>query len=236
MSPPVRRIGVVVPAHDEAARIAPCLDALMAATGRVAMPVSVVVVLDACADDTAEVCARYPVSRVATDVHNVGRARHIGALHHLGGEDEPSAVWLANTDADTEVPPDWLVDQVRLADQGADVVAGLVALSDAGRTEPLVGAFADDYRRKIRAASHDHVHGANLGVRASSYLAIGGFPPTAAHEDRRLLHRLETATATRVVRTTAIVVRTSARLAGRCQEGFAATLRSLTGVPAVAEP
>src|SRR5690606_39684918 len=37
---------------------------------------------------------------------------------------------------------------------------------------------------------HPHVHGANLGVSAAAYRAVGGFPPLAAHEDQALVAAL----------------------------------------------
>ncbi|GAB3825798.1 hypothetical protein [Kribbella italica] len=38
--------------------------------------------------------------------------------------------------------------------------------------------------------SHDHVHGANFGVRGSAFLAVGGYRPIATGEDRDLWFRL----------------------------------------------
>jgi hypothetical protein len=36
------------------------------------------------------------------------------------------------------------------------------------------------------------VHGANLGVSARAYLAVGGFPPVSAHENVALVTALKT--------------------------------------------
>jgi hypothetical protein len=71
------------------------------------------------------------------------------------------------------------------------------------------------------------VHGANFGIRASSYLRVGGFPPFSLHEDRSLLARLATSDVA-IVRSARIRVATSGRLWGRCEGGFASTLRNLT--------
>jgi glycosyltransferase involved in cell wall biosynthesis len=228
---------VVVPAHDEEDHIGACLEALAVASSRAGVPVDVAVVLDDCSDATGAICAGYDVTTVAVAVRNVGLARHAGAEVLLRSEPEPSTVWLANTDADTLVPADWLAQQLRLADDGVDVVAGLVALSGAGGHDDLADVFAAEYRRKLRAdgGAHDHVHGANLGVRASTYLAAGGFPPLPAHEDRWLLQHLEADARATVVRSTRIVVRTSGRLWGRCRQGFASTLRGMAGRPTLAE-
>ena len=52
-----------------------------------------------------------------------------------------STLWLANTDADTSVPPDWLSKQLRMADAGA-VTSGRLR----GRAR---GGFADTLRRQL---------------------------------------------------------------------------------------
>jgi hypothetical protein len=74
---------------------------------------------------------------------------------------------------------------------------------------------------------HSHVHGANLGFRASAYLQAGGFPPLALHEDRLLLQSLESCGAS-VIRSRRVTVETSPRLVGRCEGGFATALRQLS--------
>jgi glycosyltransferase involved in cell wall biosynthesis len=54
----VNRVGVVVPAHDERDLLPACLAALAVAAARVApVPVEVIVVADACTDDTEELAA-----------------------------------------------------------------------------------------------------------------------------------------------------------------------------------
>lgn len=217
---------VVVPAHNEEIRIGRCLEALAEAADMVAVPVRMLVVCDDCRDDTALVCASASVATMAVDVRSVGAARRAGVAELLRGEAHPASVWLANTDADSVVPPTWLRDQLHLADLGADAVAGTVTLGSEHRPR-LVRAFADDYRRRMRSdGTHRHVHGANLGVRASAYLDVGGFEPLGNHEDRNLVERLHER-GHNVVRPDWITVRTSGRLSGRCTGGFAATLSRL---------
>ena len=156
----------------------------------------------------------------------MGVARHAGITALLSGMRDPATIWISNTDADSVVPVTWLRDQLDLASSGADVVVGTVGLSD---EESHLGR---DFGPRIRWASaeaigHAHVHGANLGCRASAYLDVGGFPPLAVHEDRSLLRRLDASGVT-VVRSTRIRVETSARLVGRCEGGFATALRQLS--------
>jgi len=219
----IRKVVVVVPAHDEQELLHSCLESLRIAARRSPVPVRTVVVLDDCRDDTYESCRGRHVETVTITARNVGRARSAGADLALAGETDLATVWLANTDADTRVGPNWVADQVAWADRGADVLLGLVRLADVSPDDHQ--AYRSAYLRGIRSdGSHQHVHGANLGVRASAYRRVGGFPPVIAHEDRQFVRRLKGVPGVRVVTTSRLVVDTSPRLNGRCPEGFAATV------------
>jgi glycosyltransferase involved in cell wall biosynthesis len=235
---------VVVPARNEEAVLAGCLRSVRSAAWqvRLARPgvrVDVVTVLDSCTDGTADVLAGFPEVRGLTVTHGgVGAARAAGVLTAAAtaGADTDH-VWLASTDADSEVPPDWLTLQLERADRGAHAVVGTVRparsaeasrparLGPVPSTEQLVRWHA----RHTVHDGHPHVHGANLGVRLDRYLAVGGFDPLEEHEDVRLVERLAASDAV-VVRTSAGRVRTSDRLEGRTPGGFAAYLRRLRGV------
>ena len=105
--------GVVVPAHNEAAQIAACLQSIAAASTHPKLHgerVATVVVPDHCTDDTAPIAARYDVTAVTVEARNVGLARAAGADVLLA----KGARWLAFTDADTVVLPRWLVEQLNL--------------------------------------------------------------------------------------------------------------------------
>lgn len=179
--------------------------------------------LDACSDDTGEVAPG------AVEVHagNVGIARAAGLAEVLRREDgrPPGELWLATTDADSVVPPDWLAVQLGLADRGAEVVAGTVRVQDWSQ-QPAAArrAFVRTYGRP--AAGHRHVHGANLGMSAEAYAGAGGVPPLAVAEDQALLDAL-TAGGRRIAATGRIPVLTSARRESRTSGGFADHLRGL---------
>jgi glycosyltransferase involved in cell wall biosynthesis len=89
----VRRVGVVIPAHDEEALLPACLAALGAAAARAGVPVSVVVVLDACTDGTLAVVRGAdpaPFARlehIACQARSVGAARDAGCRHLIGAHD-----------------------------------------------------------------------------------------------------------------------------------------------------
>ena len=67
--------------------------------------------------------------------------------------------------------------------------------------------------------THRHVHGANMGTRGDVYLLAGGWRRLHTGEDHDLWARL--GQVTKCVSSTAITVRTSARLVGRAPAGFA---------------
>jgi hypothetical protein len=70
------------------------------------------------------------------------------------------------------------------------------------------------------------VHGANLGCTARAYQAAGGFPPIATAEDHALVTALSAA-GSRILRSTELSVRTSARPHARAPRGFSHLLSSL---------
>jgi len=200
------------------------LDAIDAAACRAGLPVLTVVALDRCTDGTEDVLAGRSVVAVSTRAGCVGGARAAGvraALRCLEGSDL-DRLWIANTDADSTVAPDWLARQAALADDGADLVLGTVVVRDA--PDAVRTAWAAGYSP---VDGHQHVHGANLGVRASVYLRAGGFASIATHEDVTLAAAIDADPSATVVRTAAAPVTTSGRLAARAPDGFAAHLRGL---------
>ncbi|ROP64197.1 glycosyltransferase family 2 protein [Curtobacterium sp. PhB115] len=225
------RVDVVVPAHDEEDRIGACLDALLVACERLAVDrpgtnVAVTVVLDGCTDGTSAVVAGYPVSVVETEHVGVGRARTIGAAHALRAHPgDPSHRWLAHTDADSRVPERWLVQQADALAAGTHVLVGAV-VPDPDDLDPVV--LARWRRAHPPGAALGHVHGANLGVLAAVYTALGGFDPVPEHEDVRLVERAR-ATGFVVDATIELPVVTSGRFAGRTPGGYAEHLRQQYG-------
>lgn len=210
-------IAVVIPAHNEATLARACVESVIETArdpqlnGEV---VIVLVVVDSCTDDTAEIVAGLGLIPIVVTFRNVGRARAAGAAEAI----KAGARWLAFTDADSVVARDWLAAQLR---QESDAVCGTVAVGDWGD----YGAHMQEhYARSYNDNDgHRHIHGANLGVCANAYLRAGGFQPLESSEDvalvRALIARGETiawSAAPRVV--------TSARRNFRAPDGFGATL------------
>jgi hypothetical protein len=105
------------------------------------------------------------------------------------------------------------------------VVAGTVRVDD-WSDQPLSVQREFQHTYGAPGSGHLHVHGANLGLSAASYLEAGGVPPLALAEDQALVDTLR-ARATRLVATGRIPVITSARRESRTTGGFADHLRSL---------
>jgi cellulose synthase/poly-beta-1,6-N-acetylglucosamine synthase-like glycosyltransferase len=170
---------------------------------------------------------------MTTDARSVGAARGAGVREALrrAAHLDPADVWLATTDADTLVPPCWLRDQVRCANRGWDAVAGTIRIADWSDRRPGTRLlFHNRYGRGT--GPHSHVHGANLGFRASAYLRAGGFPAVPTGEDRALVAALAAA-GSRILRTRALTVVTSARRDARAPHGFG---DYLAGLDAEADP
>jgi len=230
VTPAIRSVAVVVPARDEEELLPRCLDALAVARAVAAdagLEVALHVVADACSDGTAAVAARRPgVETLVSSVGRVGAARRAGVDVALRGCPDPRQLWLASTDADCVVPPSWITDQVQLADRGAELVLGTVDLPRPDRGDVRFEGWRRAYLARITASGrHSHVHGANLGVRASTYLAVGGWSGTAAHEDVALAAAVRRLAPQGVATCAGIPVMTSARLHGRAPVGVADDLR-----------
>jgi glycosyltransferase involved in cell wall biosynthesis len=232
----ITAIAVVVPARDEERLIGACLAAIRRAARHpavAALPVTVVVAADSCRDRTARTARRGGARILQVDCRSAGASRALGTAHalELVGADRPAPaaeqVWLAHTDADTQVPPSWLADQLAHASAGAHAVVGLVRVRDwGGHSAETAGRFLHHYQSTLvhpdaryQQRSHPHVHGANLGVRADAYLAVGGFPQLAVGEDHALVAALEQARF-RVHASTDARVTTSARRDPRAPGGF----------------
>ena len=223
----IEAVGVVVPAHNEETLLPACLAALDRVAGGIGVPVSVLVVADTCTDGTATAARACGAQVIAIGARNVGAARAAGMaeLLRLTAGVNPSAVWLATTDADTVVPPGWLERQLRYADQGWDVVLGTVTVADwDGHPAHVPAAF--DALYEFGDGPHQHVHGANLGIRASAYLAAGGFRSLRTAEDHALL-AAATEAGCSVLQASDIIVQTSARRRARAPLGFSHLLRTL---------
>ncbi len=223
-APRIRAVTVVIPARDEEELVGRCLASVEVAAARAradGVRVRVILVADDCRDRTAEVARAAGVEVIESAAGRVGAARaQWGDAARAGWDGDDAEHWIACTDADSAVPPAWITSQLELADGGADVVVGTVR-PELDDLSPAQGAAW----RATRVPGHanGHGHGANLGVRADAYVAAGGFPAVAEHEDVDLVTRLRGLDA-RITASAAGEVLTSSRREGRTPGGYAGYL------------
>jgi glycosyltransferase involved in cell wall biosynthesis len=229
-----RAVGVVIPANNEEQLLRSSLEALEHSIFRLknsALRTHVVVVLDSCRDSSDDIARSwkekidqtlaFEVSIVETDGENVGRARALGCEHVLAEFSSIALdqVWLANSDADTRVPPDWLLAQIRQRDSGVDAWAGRVTVTEwPTHRRSIAVMWQHDYDAEVHP-----IHGASFGVGAQMYVDVGGFPALRTSEDRAL-HDALVARGARIHYDTSVPVMTSARRSARAPHGFASAL------------
>lgn len=265
--PPAPRCIVAVPVRNEVDRIGACLAALAAQEEVGPDAIGVVLFLNNCTDGTAEaVAALRPALRLQLRVierdfagAHAGWARREAMeaaadwlqetrLEETRPEDAAPDGVILTTDADSRVPPDWIARNLAALAQGADAIAGTIALDaeeaarlpDAlharGRLEGAYEALLIALEALIDPVTHDpwprHAtrSGATLAVRLSAYRAAGGMPAIPLGEDRAFVAALLRADA-RVRHAPDIVVVTSGRLDGRAPGGAADTMRQRCAVP-----
>lgn len=239
-APPV---AICIPARDEAER----LPGLFAAIDRLTVPTGVAVtlclLLDGCSDASMVPIAAYHaggrhhliVEITDRAAPNAGRARDRAMRIGLASVVQGDAI-LLTTDADSLPAPDWLAVMVAALDH-ADLVVGDVVRSGRGGNpdqDRIEHHYASLYalRRRIDPVAweapvvHHHASGANMGLRAATYVALGGFLPLARGEDARLVDDAARA-GFRVRRDAASIVHTSDRRVGRVLGGLATSLCAL---------
>jgi glycosyltransferase involved in cell wall biosynthesis len=227
-------VGVCLPVHNEQDTLPETLAALTLAIHNLVdtgVACRLAVVLDDCSDGSEGLVRQW--TSEATDIvalvvncsaHNVGVARQTGclALIESCASLDLSQIWLATTDADSEVPPQWLTHQVECMSKKIDFWAGRVEVSDWSDRHPGTTQLWN----RAYCKEPDPIHGANLGINAELFLKVGGFAPLATGEDEAL-RRAVSRTSSTVFHDRRMPVKTSARVRARAPLGFAHYMDSL---------
>jgi glycosyltransferase involved in cell wall biosynthesis len=236
--PQIGEVIVAVPARDEARHIVGCLESIRRAVALCpSVRPTVVVAVDSSADATSRYVREFEAETFAPVVVE-GRwgcaagARRAAIDAVLSGSIERDRhIWIANTDADCEVPATWLSTQIECAERGVLAVAGIVELSRADTLPTLYRSFQRMY--PAGSATHRRLHAANFGLRADAYRKAGGWSAVVAlGEEHEFAQRLA-ASGVSVLQTTASRVTTSSRLSGRAAGGFSDVLRNLLHAGAI---
>lgn len=241
---------VAIPVRDEAERIGGCLAAL----ARQSVPTDhIVLLLNNCTDRTADLVRGLPQahhrlhiieSKLDESLASAGFARALAMKHaaSLAASSRNQEAVILTTDADAEVPENWVEANLRAIEQGADAVCGMAVI------DPLEALFIprhlhEDDAREVaygrlldKIASmvlpdpadpwprHTEGSGASIAIRASMLREVGGMPCVPSGEDRALIERLRLIDA-RVRHDPRISVVVSGRIEGRAQGGMADTMR-----------
>ena len=163
------RVTVVIPAHNAASTLGPCLDAL-AAQGVPGPMAELIVVNDASTDGTAAVATRPGITVLSGPGTGPAAARNMAA-EVAGGE------LLAYLDSDTVPLANWLEEILApLTDPQVVAVKGRYYT----RQRSILARFAQlefewKYARLEQAKRVDFVDTGNASYRRSTFLAAGGF-------------------------------------------------------------
>ncbi len=254
------RACVTVPARNEAEALPRCLDALgrqVDLSGSPLAPelVEVLLLLNNCTDRSAEVACQWQSAHPRVKLHVAertlaGTEAHVGAARRLlmdtawkrmRGHGE-AAVAVLSTDADTQVAPDWIAQNLRTLQDGADVVGGVVEVlpEEAAALPSHIRCchWRDRrYARLVALLEHlldpqegdpwprhlDHF-GSSLACTPEAYEKAGGMPAVSPLEDEAFIDGVRRA-CLKLRHAPEVRVYTSARLQGRAVMGLAGQLR-----------
>lgn len=254
---PELRASIIIPAKDEADTLPAALHALamqVDGQGRVlpSRSVEVLVLANNCQDATAQIARNFAAHHPDLVVHvaeitlpaseaHVGRARRLlmdDACRRLELVGHPGA-FIASTDADTQVAPDWLAATAAELAAGADAVGGRILMTGANPACPVRRCQLRDatyqllrtqLETQLDPVAHDpwprhHQHfGASLAVTAAAYRLVGGLP-VVPHLEDEALYQLLLLYDLRVRHSPAVRVFTSGRQQGRVEVGLSWQLR-----------
>ena len=236
---------IAIPVRDEVKRIGRCLAAL----SRQSTPAAhVVLLLNNCTDGTAAVVKALPPAPYRLHVVECkleGPSASAGVARGLAMERAASLTnegVILTTDADGEVPANWIAANLRAIEQGADAVCGQAVidpiealliprhLHEDDAREVAYGRLLDEIESIVLPnpadpwPRHTEDSGASIAITASMYRLIGGLPCIPSGEDRALIRSLNLMDA-RVRHDPKIKVLVSGRIDGRAQGGMADTIR-----------
>lgn len=256
------RACITVPARNEAASLARCLDALAAQTDLYGSVLpsecyEILLLLNNCTDESAQIARAWQLDHPHTRVHIVDcmlakDEAHVGTARRLlmdtawsrlvQAVDQGSPCAILSTDADSVVATDWLAQNMRALQEGADVVGGRVNLlqqdleslpqsvrrcyeSDreyaqliAELEDLLDPQLGDPWPRHL-----DHF-GSSLAMTPQAYAVAGGMPAVSPLEDEAFIDKARQASL--VIRHDPKVnIYTSARSIGRAAVGLAGQFR-----------
>jgi Glycosyl transferase family 2 len=248
---------VAVPVKDEEERLPACLRALAQQRDRLGQPipptlVRIVAFANNCSDRSASL-ARKLGAGLSLDIR-VAEARLPPAVAHAGSARrvvmDLAEAWLVEagdkdgviltTDADSQVAPNWIAENLAAFADGAEAVLGRIDLDEEGAYLPEAlhrrGELEDTYEKLLTELSwlldplghdpwphHATISGASLGLTRAAYCRVGRLPRVPLGEDKALIGLLSRQDA-RIRYSSTVHVITSGRTHGRAPGGVADAL------------
>lgn len=182
----IERISVIIPARDEAGRIATTVETVLAEAERIGGDAEVIVVDDGSTDDTGDVARRAGARVIRLDgVGNPGAARNRGAA-------SSSAETLVFLDADCVPAPGWLSALASAHAAGERCVGGALAMPPGLPITARWDYYFSSYHMHPGRAGGlvANLTPANLSVRKTVFESTHGFnethPVADGHEELSL--------------------------------------------------
>ena len=255
---------VAIPVRDEEERLRACLGALARQRDRFGLSipptlVRIVVFANNCRDRSASLARRlgesWSLNVRVMEAYLPPAAAHAGNAR--GTAMDIAEAWLAEqgethgviltTDADSQVAPNWIAENLAAFEAGAEAVLGRIDLDGEGKFLPDAlhrrGELEDTYEGLLTELSwlldplehnpwphHATISGASLGITRTAYCRVGRLPRVPLGEDKALIASLSSQDA-RIRYCPTIHVTTSARTKGRAPGGVADTLRARSRDP-----
>lgn len=97
----MKKISVIIPAHNEEKYIGKCLDSIRRAQTNIDIPVEIIVALNRCTDHTEDIAKSYKTITVQEDEKNIAKIRNAGVKVSTGDV-------LVTIDADSWMTPNML--------------------------------------------------------------------------------------------------------------------------------
>lgn len=169
------KVSVVIPAYNEERYIGSCLESLM---NQDIPPEEIIVVNNNSTDKTAEIVNQFPVRLLTEDTKNVIIARNKGfdsAVNDI----------LARTDADTQLPPNWIAKiKENFKNNTIDALSGPISYYDTPVKTPFFSKIFYSVAENI--FHYPVLIGPNMAITKKIWNQVKSIvctDPTQVHED-----------------------------------------------------
>jgi len=114
----MKKVSVIIPAHNEEKYISKCLDSIRTAESNIDIPVEIIVSLNRCTDNTKEISKNYRAVTVKEDEKNIAKIRNTGVKASTGDV-------LVTIDADSWMTPNMLQEVILKLQSGKYIGGGV---------------------------------------------------------------------------------------------------------------